>query len=242
MTELIKVEGLEKSFYTPAGELRILKGVDAIFSEGEMVSIVGDSGVGKSTFLHIVGTLDKPTSGKITYKMQDSRFKIQNSKEHINPFSLNSRELAIFRNRMVGFVFQFHYLLPDFSAIENVMMPGLVSTKAKISRYEIKEMAGRLLDELGIYTRKDHKPGELSGGEQQRVAVARALLLKPGVVFADEPTGNLDTATGEDLFRLLLGISQKHGVTFIIITHNESLSKKCHRSLKMIDGRLINKV
>lgn len=235
MTELIKVEGLEKSFYTPAGELRVLKGIDAVFNEGEMVSIVGASGVGKSTFLHIIGTLDKPTSGKITYKTQ-------NSKGHINPFSLGNGDLAAFRNRMVGFVFQFHYLLSDFSAIENVMMPGLISTKARVSRYEIKEMAGRLLDELGIYTRKDHKPGKLSGGEQQRVAVARALLLKPGVVFADEPTGNLDAIAGKDLFRLLSDINQKHGVTFIIVTHNESLSRKCHRSLEMIDGRLINKL
>ncbi len=224
MKELISVEGLEKSFYMPAGELKVLKGIDAVFNEGEVVSIVGASGVGKSTFLHVLGTLDKPTSGKVIYEPE------------INPFDLSNGELAIFRNKVIGFIFQFHYLLPEFTAIENVMMPGMISMG---SRYkEIYEKAEKLLDELGLYARKNHKPGELSGGEQQRVAVARALLLAPKVVLADEPTGNLDTKAGEELFRLLMDINQKHGITFIIVTHNESLSKRCHRTLEMVDGKL----
>lgn len=243
MKELIVVKGLKKSFSTPAGELNILKGIDVTFFEGEVVSIVGASGVGKSTFLHILGTLDKPTSGNINYKIKGVNGK-EGEEEVIDPFSLNNGELATFRNRVIGFVFQFHYLLPEFSAQENVMMPGLVGMGKKDIRFkpsyyrEIKERAERLLDELGIYKRKDHKPGELSGGEQQRVAVARALLLEPKIVFADEPTGNLDTRTGEDLFKLLMNINQKQGISFIIVTHNESLSKKCHRTMEMVDGKL----
>jgi lipoprotein-releasing system ATP-binding protein len=229
MKELISVEGLEKSFYMPAGELKVLKGIDAVFNEGEVVSIVGASGAGKSTFLHVLGTLDKPTSGKVIYEPE------------INPFDLSNGELAIFRNKVIGFIFQFHYLLPEFSAIENVMMPGMIAVShqpSAISHRELYEKAEKLLDELGLYARKDHKPGELSGGEQQRVAVARALLLAPKVVLADEPTGNLDTKTGEELFKLLMDINQKHGITFIIVTHNESISKRCHRTLEMVDGKL----
>ncbi|MEW6739250.1 MAG: ABC transporter ATP-binding protein [Nitrospirota bacterium] len=229
MKELISVEGLEKSFYMPAGELKVLKGIDAVFNEGEVVSIVGASGAGKSTFLHVLGTLDKPTSGKVIYEPE------------INPFDLSNGELAIFRNKVIGFIFQFHYLLPEFSAIENVMMPGMIAVShqpSAISHRELYEKAEKLLDELGLYARKDHKPGELSGGEQQRVAVARALLLAPKVVLADEPTGNLDAKTGEELFKLLMDINQKHGITFIIVTHNESLSKRCHRTLEMVDGKL----
>jgi lipoprotein-releasing system ATP-binding protein len=249
MKELIRVEGLEKSFYMPAGELKVLKGIDAIFNEGEVVSIGGVSGVGKSTFLHLLGTLDKPTSGKVIYRVkgQGSRFKEDESLD-VDPFSLSNGELAVFRNKAIGFIFQFHYLLPEFSAIENVMMPGLISMGSRGqgfrgSRYkEIYEKAEKLLDELGLYARKDHKPGELSGGEQQRVAVARALLLDPKVVLADEPTGNLDAATGEDLFRLLMDINQDHGITFIIVTHNESLSRRCHRTLEMVDGKLHGKM
>lgn len=234
MSSFINIAGLEKSFYTPAGELKVLKGIDACFNAGEMVSIVGASGAGKSTLLHILGTLDKPTSGAITYTI-DSK--------DIDPFALSNGDLALFRNRVAGFVFQFHYLLPEFSALENVMMPGLISEGQKPevrSRREIRDMAEKLLDELGLYARKSHKPGELSGGEQQRVAVARALLLDPQVVFADEPTGNLDTATGDELFRLLLDINSQKGITFIIVTHNQSLSEKCHRTLEMADGRLLS--
>jgi lipoprotein-releasing system ATP-binding protein len=234
MSALITVEGIEKSFSTPAGDIRVLRGIEATFQRGEMVGIVGASGVGKSTFLHILGTLDRPTAGKLTYR-------VGNGDGAVDPFSLGNVELALFRNRVVGFVFQFHYLLPEFDALENVMMPGLISRSAKGSvptRDEIRRRAEDLLGDLGLSARKLHKPGELSGGEQQRVAVARALLHDPAVVFADEPTGNLDTATGEELFRLLLEINASRGVTFVIVTHNESLSKRCSRVLEMREGVL----
>jgi len=246
MKELIRIEGLEKTFYTPAGELKVLKGIDAFFNEAEMVSIMGVSGVGKSTLLHVVGTLDRPTAGRALYrkihdKTNDPRPAVY---DYFDPFSLSNGELAAFRNRMIGFVFQFHYLLPEFSAIENVMMPGMIGMGSRVrgskgARYkEISEKAEKLLNELGIYSRRHHKPGELSGGEQQRVAVARALLTEPKVVLADEPTGNLDTKTGEELFNLLMDINQRLGIAFIIVTHNESLASRCHRSLEMADGRL----
>ena len=221
VTHLVDVQGIEKSFSTPAGDLRILKGVDLSIDEGEVVGIVGASGVGKSTFLHILGTLDRPTSGKIFYEGRDV-------------FSMDDASLAAFRNRTVGFVFQFHHLLPEFSAFENVMMPGIISN---MNRTDLASYAEGLLTDLGLGARKDHLPGELSGGEQQRVAVARALILSPMVVLADEPTGNLDTATGEELFRLLMRLNRERGITFVIVTHNESLSKQCDRVLKMVDGR-----
>jgi lipoprotein-releasing system ATP-binding protein len=218
---LIDVLGIEKTFSTPAGDLKILKGVDLSIGEGEVVGIVGASGVGKSTFLHILGTIDRPTSGKIFYEGRDV-------------FSMDDASLAAFRNRTVGFVFQFHHLLPEFSALENVMMPGIISN---MKRTDLASYAEGLLADLGLGARKDHLPGELSGGEQQRVAVARALILSPMVVLADEPTGNLDTATGEELFRLLMRLNRERGITFVIVTHNESLSKQCDRVLKMVDGR-----
>jgi lipoprotein-releasing system ATP-binding protein len=221
VTHLVDVQGVEKSFSTPAGDLRILKGVDLSIDEGEVVGIVGASGVGKSTFLHILGTLDRPTSGKIFYEGREV-------------FSMDDASLAAFRNRTVGFVFQFHHLLPEFSAFENVMMPGIISN---MNRTDLASYAEGLLTNLGLGARKDHLPGELSGGEQQRVAVARALILSPMVVLADEPTGNLDTATGEELFRLLLRLNRERGITFVIVTHNESLSKQCDRVLKMVDGK-----
>jgi lipoprotein-releasing system ATP-binding protein len=160
-------------------------------------------------------------------------------------FSLDRNSLAAFRNRAIGFVFQFHHLLPEFSAIENVMMPGLIGIGSgqggrASSRREIKGRAERLLDEMGLSERKRHRPGELSGGEQQRVAVARALILEPKVVLADEPTGNLDTSTGEELFSIFIDLNQKKGITFVIVTHNEFLSSRCHRVLKMVDGKLAN--
>ncbi len=222
MKNLIEARKIEKSFYTPAGELKILRGVDLSIAEGEVVGIVGASGVGKSTFLHVLGTLDRPTSGNVVYEGTDV-------------FSMDNGSLATFRNRTIGFVFQFHHLLPEFTALENVMMPGLISLS---DRAELQSRAEGLLAELGVIERKDHRPGELSGGEQQRVAVARALILNPKAVLADEPTGNLDTATGEELFQLLLRLNNERGITFVIVTHNESLSKRCNRVLRMVDGRL----
>ena len=227
---LIEVQNLNKSFTTDAGELQVLKGINLSIKEGEMVGVVGASGVGKSTLLHILGTLDRPTSGKVLYDGADI-------------FSLNEDSLALFRNKTIGFVFQFHHLLPEFTAIENVMMPGLIHKEkgqgGKGASYqEIMEKAERLLDGMGLSERKGHRPGELSGGEQQRVAVARALILEPKAVLADEPTGNLDTQTGEELFNLLVNLNKEKGTSFIIVTHNESLSARCHRVLRMVDGKI----
>jgi lipoprotein-releasing system ATP-binding protein len=222
MKNLVEAQEVEKSFHTPAGELKILRGVDLCIEQGEVIGIVGASGVGKSTFLHVLGTLDRPTSGNVFYEGRDV-------------FTMDNGSLATFRNRTIGFVFQFHHLLPEFTALENVMMPGLIGS---VNHHEVKTRAEGLLGELGVLERKEHRPGELSGGEQQRVAVARALILNPKVVLADEPTGNLDTSTGEDLFQLLLKLNRDRDITFVIVTHNESLSQRCHRVLRMVDGRL----
>ncbi len=218
---MIKTVALSKSFYTPAGELQILKGIDVSIEEGEMVAIVGASGVGKSTLLHILGTLDKPTAGSVAYG-------------GIDVFALGETELTAFRNSTVGFVFQFHHLLPEFTALENTLMPALINGAPK--RAEAEETARSLLKELGVGHRLHHRPGELSGGEQQRVAVARALMMSPKVVLADEPTGNLDTATGAELFNMLVRMNRERGITFVIATHNEALSGKCERVLEMVDG------
>lgn len=229
---VIRTENLKKSFTTDAGEIQVLRGIDLMIGEGEMVGIVGASGVGKSTLLHILGALDRPTSGNVFYDDTDI-------------FSLSGNSLASFRNRRIGFVFQFHHLLPEFSAIENVMMPGLInrSQKSEVGNQpeEIYMKAENLLGEMGLAGRKRHRPGELSGGEQQRVAVARALILEPKVVLADEPTGNLDTATGEELFNIFIDLNKQKRITFIIVTHNESLSRRCHRVLNMVDGSLTDK-
>jgi lipoprotein-releasing system ATP-binding protein len=195
MKILIETKDLKKSFTTKAGELQVLRGIDLSIKEGEMVGIVGASGVGKSTLLHILGALDKPTSGNVFCNGNDI-------------FSLDENSLASFRNKSIGFVFQFHHLLPEFTALENVMMPGLISMGLGVQGFrdlsykEVTERAERLLNELGLLERRGHRPGELSGGEQQRVAVARALILEPKVVLADEPTGNIDTKTGEEILSL----------------------------------------
>ncbi len=229
MTNLVEAVEIKKSFQTEAGDLQVLKGINLSIKEGEMVGIVGASGVGKSTLLHILGALDSPTSGKVFYSSA-------------NIFSLDGKSLASFRNKTIGFVFQFHHLLPEFTAFENVMMPGLINrsqnTEVRRDYKEIYKKAEELLNEMGLSERKTHRPGELSGGEQQRVAVARALILEPKIVLADEPTGNLDAITGEELFNILVNLNKKKGITFVIVTHNESLSKRCHRVMKMMDGRL----
>ena len=229
MNTLIETQDVKKSFTTEAGEIQVLKGVSIAVSEGEMVGIIGASGVGKSTLLHILGALDKPTSGNVYYNNKDI-------------FSLDGNDLASFRNRKVGFVFQFHHLLPEFTALENVAMPGLInrSQKSEGGRdyREITKKAEMLLEEMGLSKRKRHRPGELSGGEQQRVAVARALMLEPKIVLADEPTGNLDAVTGEELFNIFVNLNKEKGITFVIVTHNESLSDRCHRVLRMVDGRI----
>jgi len=232
LKRFIEARNLTKSFTTNAGELHVLKDIRLSVHEGEMVGIIGASGAGKSTLLHILGALDRPTSGSVFLNDTDI-------------FSLDSNALASFRNTEIGFVFQFHHLLPEFSALENVMMPGLIGRSAKrhgdrVAFESIRDKADKLLGEMGLGGRKTHRPGELSGGEQQRVAVARALILEPKVVLADEPTGNLDTATGAELFNIFLDLNRHKGITFVIVTHNESLSGRCHRVFQMADGQLID--
>ena len=221
---MIETKGLQKTFRHPAGELNVLKDIDLTIKNGEMIALVGTSGVGKSTLLHILGTLDRPTGGQVLHDGTDV-------------FRLSEKAITEFRNRRVGFVFQFHHLLPEFTALENVMMPGLLAGKA--DREELKERARALLEELGLKGRLRHRPGELSGGEQQRVAVARALFLNPDVVFADEPTGNLDTRTGQELFDLLSRLNAQKGITFVIATHDKDLSGRCKRVISLVDGKIV---
>jgi lipoprotein-releasing system ATP-binding protein len=222
----IVLEGIEihKSFQTGAETLHVLKGVNIGVRRGEIVSVVGASGVGKSTLLHILGALDRPTKGKVRLDSTDV-------------FSLNDKKLAHFRNKTVGFVFQFHHLLPEFSALENVMMPQLIAGEEMDA---IREKTGQLLGEVGLGDRVNHKPGELSGGEQQRVAVARALVNDPQIVIADEPTGNLDKATGEELHNLIERLNQNKGQTFIIATHNQLLAQRAHRIIRLVDGKAMD--
>jgi len=216
---MLTAKGIQKYY----GDLWVLKGVDVNIRKGEIVSIVGPSGSGKSTLLHILGTLDEPAKGDIF--LQDKK---------IN--QLKGRQLAAFRNRHIGFVFQFHHLLPEFSALENVSIPGWIAGRKK---REVEEQAASLLNALGVGHRIDHKPGALSGGEQQRVAVARALINNPDIVFADEPTGNLDTANAKELHELFFDLRTRFNQTFLIVTHNEELARMSDRVLHMTDG-LIN--
>ncbi|MBI3610533.1 MAG: ABC transporter ATP-binding protein [Nitrospirae bacterium] len=220
-TIVIKVTNLAKTFHMPQ-PLPILKGIDLEVSRGEMICIVGASGVGKSTFLHLLGGLDRPTSGTVEFEGQDL-------------FALNDHQLAAFRNRKIGFVFQFHHLLPEFTAIENVMMPALIQGQ---KRPEAARQGAELLSEVGLRERLSHRPGELSGGEQQRVAVARALILKPSLILADEPTGNLDSHTSDEVFSLMKRLNKQFGNTFILVTHNEKLSAQADRVIRMVDGRI----
>jgi len=223
MSELIEAVDIQKSFITEAGKLQVLKNINLSIHEGEMVSITGASGAGKSTLMHILGALDRPSAGKVLFRGADV-------------FSMDESSLAVFRNRSIGFVFQFHHLLPEFNALENTMLPGLISNKPYA---DVQKKAQDLLGDLGLSQRLRHRPGELSGGEQQRVAVARALMQDSGLVLADEPTGNLDTATGNSLFELFLDLNKKMKITFVIVTHNMNLSDRCHRVLQMADGMFI---
>lgn len=220
---LIRTIDVMKSFRTEAGDLKVLKGIDLSIRKGEMLGVIGASGAGKSTLLQILGALDKPTSGKVLFKGRDIA-------------SMDDNFLARLRNTSIGFVFQFHHLLPEFNSIENAMFPAIISG---MSFSAAEKKAKALLDELGLSERVRHRPGELSGGEQQRVAVARALIQDPEVVLADEPTGNLDTATGNDLFELFLGLNKRKGITFVVVTHNKSLSDRCHRVVEMADGMFL---
>jgi lipoprotein-releasing system ATP-binding protein len=205
------------------GQLWVLKGVDLEIKQGEIASIVGPSGSGKSTLLHILGTLDKPDKGEIVVENQRINF-------------LNEKQMAAFRNRHVGFVFQFHHLLPEFTALENVCIPGWMAGRRK---KEVEENALSLLQMLGLGKRTDNKPNALSGGEQQRVAVARALINRPAIIFADEPTGNLDSANARELHQLFFTLRQQFNQTFLIVTHNEELAQMSDRILHMKDGKIV---
>lgn len=216
MGEILKISSITKSY----GELQVLKGIDLSISKSEVVSIVGPSGAGKSTLLHIIGTLDKSDSGDLVLAGQSMANKTK-------------KEIGRFRNEELGFVFQFHNLLPEFSALENVCMPGYISAKAD---QEVKKRGEELLEILGLGDRKNHKPSELSGGEQQRVAVARALINEPQLVLADEPSGNLDTQSAKKLHDLFFELRDQFGFTFVIVTHNEQLANMSDRRVVLKDG------
>lgn len=217
---MIIAENLSKSF----GNLQALKGVSLRISKGEVISVVGASGAGKSTLLQILGTLSTPDTGSLIIDGQEV-------------LHMNASRLSAFRNRRIGFVFQSHRLLPEFTALENVMIPSLI---AGLSNKESASRAKALLSEVGLLERMDHKPSELSGGEAQRVAIARALVNKPAVLFADEPSGNLDSATKQDIHRIFFEMREKHGQTIVIVTHDETLADMCDRKLVMSDGLIIN--
>lgn len=216
---MIQAYGIEKSF----GSLKVLKGIDFQVANAEVISIMGASGAGKSTLLQILGTLSTPDKGRLMI-------------DGVDVFSLSSKELSGFRNRKIGFVFQFHHLLPEFTALENVMIPAFIAGRSK---KDAESDALSLLAELGLKDRVSHKPSELSGGEQQRVAIARALINRPAVLFADEPSGNLDTKTKEELHRLFFELREKFGQTIIIVTHDPELAAMCDRSFFMRDGQFV---
>ena len=220
MDAMIQAKGIEKSF----GALKVLGGIDFTAEKSEVVSIMGASGAGKSTLLQILGTLSTPDAGSLVI-------------DGIDVLSLKGKAMAEFRNRKIGFVFQFHHLLPEFTALENVMIPAFIAGRSK---KDAEEAAKALLTDLGLAERFTHKPSELSGGEQQRVAIARALINNPSVLFADEPSGNLDSKTKEELHNLFFTLRDKYGQTIIIVTHDPDLAKMCDRSLYMVDGQFVS--
>ncbi|TAN60997.1 ABC transporter ATP-binding protein [bacterium] len=220
----INVKKLCKSYIGAGKTVDVLRSIDLSIEEGATLAVLGASGAGKSTLLNIIGALDRPTSGDVMYGTE--------------PIStLDDGRLAAFRNKFIGFVFQFHHLLPEFTAVENVMLPALIGGTPYA---EAKKKALELLSEVGLSTRAGHKPGELSGGEQQRTAIVRALIQSPEVLLADEPTGNLDTKTADDVFSLLLEINRNRKTTLVVVTHNEHLAARMSRRIKMIDGSIAN--
>lgn len=219
---LIQAHGLGKQYGEGESAVRVFAALDLEIRRAERVAIVGESGVGKSTLLHILGTLDRPTEGKVVLAGHDV-------------FALPEPEVAALRNREIGFIFQFHHLLPDFTALENVSMPGLI---AGLSWPVASQRAAEVLDKVGLRERLHHRPGELSGGEQQRVAVARAVVLRPRAILADEPTGNLDPVTGESVLQLLLSLNREIGSTLVVVTHSERLASAMDRTLRLDAGTL----
>jgi lipoprotein-releasing system ATP-binding protein len=222
----IKVKNLHKVFELHGKRVEVLKGIDLDIKKGEMLSIVGASGAGKSTLLHIIGAIESPTSGNVFYENEDI-------------FSMNDKRLAEFRNNKIGFIFQFHHLLPEFNAIENTMMPALIRG---IKKKEAYKKAANILNKVGLGHRISHKPGELSGGEQQRVAIARALMLKPEVILADEPTGNLDTKTGDAIQELLINLNTELKIILVMVTHNKILADKMPRKISLMDGSIVSDI
>lgn len=222
MSELLSLRDLHKSFFEGGEKIQVLRGLNLELREGERLAIVGESGVGKSTLLHLMGTLDRPSAGQIIYRGKEV------------PMD-DEAALSQFRNREIGFVFQFHYLLPDFSALENVMLPGLIQgMDFRAARTE----AERLLEMVGLKERMSHRPGKLSGGEQQRVAVARSVILQPKLVLADEPTGSLDLRIGEEVHEILFRLNEENGVALVVATHNREFAEKIGRRMELREGRL----
>jgi len=219
---LVKMVDLHKRFMLEKREIPVLNGVEIEIQKGELLCIVGASGAGKSTLLHILGGLDHPSSGKVLFDGEDI-------------FRFSEPQMAQFRNKKIGFVFQFHHLLPEFTALENTMMPAWIQGN---KNKRIEEEAKQILKVVGLEMRIFHRPGELSGGEQQRVAMARALILSPQLVLADEPTGNLDTQTSKSVFSLLRRLQHEKGITLVMVTHNESLAKQADRIVKILDGKI----
>jgi lipoprotein-releasing system ATP-binding protein len=218
---LLTAKLLKKSFFKGKTEIPVVRGVDLVINQGEMVAITGSSGVGKSTLMHMLGTLETPTSGKVLFGQNQ------------DVFAFSEKQLSAFRNRALGFVFQFHYLLPEFDALENVMMPALIAGHA---RGTSEKQARELLNFVGVGHRLTHRPSEMSGGEQQRVAIARSVILRPKLLLADEPTGNLDSVNRGNVMDLLVRLNQTTGVSILMVTHDQELAKKMHRVLIMKDG------
>jgi lipoprotein-releasing system ATP-binding protein len=219
---MIKLNNLSKTFIKDGNRIEVLKDINFSIAQGQSLAILGVSGAGKSTLIHILGTLDHPTSGRVLF-------------DDVDVFEWNEKKLADFRNRKVGFVFQFHNLLPEFNCLENTMMPGLVQG---LRQQDAREKAELILNEVGLSNRLTHKPGELSGGEQQRVAVARALIMEPEIILADEPTGNLDTETGKKIEDLLMRFNQTKKITLIVVTHNKALADRMSQSIGLRDGKI----
>lgn len=224
MSDLLQVRDLSKSFIEAGEEIHVLRGLHMELAEGERLAIVGESGVGKSTLLHILGTLDRPNSGQVTYRGRDLS-------------TLDEEALSHFRNREIGFVFQFHYLLPDFSALENVILPALIQGW---EWERAREVAVKLLEMVGLKDRMTHRPGKLSGGEQQRVAVARSVILEPQLILADEPTGDLDPRTGEEIQNLLFRLNEERGVALVVATHNRLFAARIGKQMELREGRLFS--
>ncbi|MGH0031998.1 MAG: ABC transporter ATP-binding protein [Myxococcota bacterium] len=220
--ELLRITGLRRSFVTGDASIEVLRGIDLLIRRRERLAILGESGVGKSTLLHVLGTLDRPSQGRVLFEGEDL-------------FAKDSNGLAAFRNEKLGFIFQFHHLLPEFDALENVMMPGLIGGR---SFDEMRERATRLLGEVGLEHRITHRVTKLSGGERQRVAVARALVLEPALLLADEPTGNLDPKTADQVLDLLLEMNRVHGTALVVVTHSPDIAARLGRRVVLVDGYL----